>query len=212
MDAYQDCKIIKEDVKNPDAMYKAIIIGDAGVGKSCILYRASKGTFTEDYDVTIGAEYSTLFVKVKEKVVKLQIWDTAGQEGFRSMTRVFYKGSNAVILVYDVTKKESFYKLNEWLVEVKENAPNNVKICLVGNQVDKAKLREVPTKEGQDFCTKNELLTFMETSAKSGHGIEELFKFIAKILFLENDKSEASELEKGLILEQAKQSKKSECC
>ena len=209
---YPDCQILKENVGNPDALFKIIIIGDAGVGKSCILYRATQGTFKENYDVTIGAEYSTFLVKIKGKVVKLQLWDTAGQEGFRSMTRVFYKGSHAVILVYDITKEKSFSKLSGWLEEVKENAPSNVKICLVGNQKDREKYREVSTKDADDFMRKYDLLTLMETSAKTGEGIVGLFVFMAKILFLESQENETAQLEKGYMLENAKEGKRENCC
>ena len=213
MEDFSDCEILKDDSLVPDMLYKVIIIGDAGVGKSCILYRAIKGEFKDRYEVTIGAEYNSFIVRIKGKVVKLQVWDTAGQEGFKSMTRIFYKGSHCAIVVYDVTKSSTFSKVEEWIGEIKENATVDAKICLVGNQKDKKKQRQIDTSVAQEFANSHALSSFIETSAKTGEGITELFLFIAKILYLEHDTSEASKLERGYLLDKSRVlGKHKPCC
>jgi len=197
------CEIIKEEVPLPDFFFKVIIIGEAGVGKSCILYRATTGEFKETYEVTIGAGFSSFSVKINDSTVKLQIWDTAGQENFRSMIRVFYKGSNAAIIVYDVNRKETFAKIEEWLYEVKENARTDAKLVLVGNKKDKETDRQIDTTLGKALAEKHGIDHFLETSAKTGEGIENLFLTIAKELYMENagivnpDKSGGSKLKSG---------------
>lgn len=213
MESLSDCQIVKEETPHPDFCYKVIIIGDTGVGKSCILYRATTGEFKDQYEVTIGAEYNTIVVRIRGKTVKLQVWDTAGQEGFRSVTRVFYKGAHCAILVYDLTRKDTFLKLGDWLEEVRQNAVADVKMCLVGNQKDKAKERQVETSEGNEFVAKNGLMSFLETSAKTGEGILTQFMLIAKVMFLEHADDETAKLERGYILERMKSvSKKKGCC
>ena len=180
------CEIIKEDVPLPDMLFKVVIIGDAGVGKSCILYRATMGKFKEAYEVTIGAGFSSFSVRLQNKTIKLQIWDTAGQENFKSMVRVFYKGSNSAILVYDVNRRDTFDKLEEWLEEVKQNVRSNARLVLVGNQIDKEGKREVDTEMGKEFAKVHGIEYFLETSAKTGQGIEDLFTRISKELYIDN--------------------------
>eukprot|EP00829_Urostomides_striatus_P019725 TRINITY_DN7812_c0_g1_i1.p1 TRINITY_DN7812_c0_g1~~TRINITY_DN7812_c0_g1_i1.p1 ORF type:complete len:209 (-),score=74.51 TRINITY_DN7812_c0_g1_i1:23-649(-) len=180
-----ECELLKEDVELPDYTFKAILIGDAGVGKSCILYRAVKNEFKETYEVTIGAEFCSLILRINGKTLKLQTWDTAGQENFRSMIRVFYKGTHAAFLVYDITNKETFDKLDDWLEDVKENALPEVKLVLVGNQKDNESKREVTTEAAKQWAEKNQFTFCKETSAKTGEGIHEMFIEIAKMLFLD---------------------------
>ena len=116
-------EIIKDlQDQSVDDAFKLIIIGDAGVGKSCLLSRVMDNTFKEDHQVTIGVEFGTFIIKVENKIVKVQIWDTAGQESFRSVTRVFYRGANIVFLCYDITRRLTFDHLTTWLQEIKEAA------------------------------------------------------------------------------------------
>ncbi len=203
-----ECEVVKEEVPLPDMLLKVIIIGDAGVGKSCILYRATSGEFKETYEVTIGAGFSAFTVRYHGKTIKLQIWDTAGQENFKSMIRVFYKGAHAAVLVYDVTRQETFDKLEEWLMEVKENANTDVKLALVGNQKDRAERREVSTDTGQAFAQKHGMSAFLETSAKTGEGVIELFISIVKLLYDDTVVDSSS----GKKLHNEKKTKSDQCC
>jgi len=189
MDGLESCEVLKDESLVPDMLFKAILIGDAGVGKSCILHRAVNNEFKSEYEVTIGAEFSSLIIKIKGKTVKLQIWDTAGQENFRSMIRVFYKGSHAAFLIYDLTKKESFEKLGDWIDDVKENALPEAKIMLVGNQKDNEECRRISVAAAKDFATKFNLIGFKETSAKTGEGVINMFIEMAKILYLEAERN-----------------------
>ena len=177
-------EIITTDVTNQDHLYKLIIIGDTGVGKSCLLLRATKDEFKEDHDVTIGVEFGSFTIKVDSKIIKLQIWDTAGQETFKSVTRVFYKGANCVYLVYDITREESFNKIDDWLEEVRQNAGTNINIILVGNQLDNEEEREVSRERAIDYKNRERLDAFFETSAKSGANVKELFVRTAKMMYI----------------------------
>ena len=105
-----------------DCLFKIIIIGDTGVGKSCLLSRLTENTFNEEHNVTIGVEFGNFVLKIADKVIKLQIWDTAGQESFRSITRIFYRGAHLVVCAYDITNSESFENVREWVREVDQNA------------------------------------------------------------------------------------------
>jgi small GTP-binding protein len=184
MQSLGECELIIDESIVPDVLFKGILIGEAGVGKSCILHRIITNEFREDYDVTIGAEFSSIFAKIKDKTIKIQVWDTAGQENFRSMIRVFYKGSHAAFLVYDITKKETFERLEEWITDIRENALPEVKVMLVGNMKDQEESRQVSTEMATELCQRLQLTGFHETSAKSGEGIKEIFKDIAKSLYL----------------------------
>lgn len=121
---------------DPDVLFRVIIVGDTGVGKSCFLLQFTEGQFREQHNVTIGVEFATKCVTVEGKCVKLQIWDTAGQENFRSITRSFYRKADGVILMYDITNAASFANCEYWLEEIRQNSTLDVVIYLVGNQVD----------------------------------------------------------------------------
>ncbi len=212
MEDLRQCEVVKDGDVVPDALFKVIIIGDAGVGKSCILHRATKDEFVEAYDVTIGAASSNFVVRIQDKLVKLQLWDTAGQENFRSMIRVFYKGSHGAILVYDITRQETFSKLEDWLGEIKENAVPDVMISLVGNQNDNKQKREVQTETGRAFAQQHELAQFFETSAKTGEGITDLFINLAQKLYTQYNIPAAAVHNQTKQLRDKKQKKRKGCC
>ena len=128
--------ITDKSLQNNDETFKLIIIGDTGVGKSCLLARVMDNDFKLEHQVTIGVEFGSFVIKVDNKIVKLQIWDTAGQESFRSITRIFYRGANCVFLCYDITRKETFTNVQEWLMEIKQHAAADVVVYLIGNRVD----------------------------------------------------------------------------
>lgn len=121
---------------NFEYIFKYIVIGDSNVGKSCIVLRFIEGIFRKDQENTIGVEFGTKEIKIDGKIVKLQIWDTAGQEAFKSITRSYYRGAAGALLVYDVTSQSSFENIKNWLYEAQNNGNDEMVICLVGNKID----------------------------------------------------------------------------
>jgi Ras-related protein Rab-2A len=168
-----------------DSLFKIIIIGDSGIGKSCVLKRLVENEFKDDHDVTVGVEFGSYLVRVQDKVLKLQIWDTAGQESFRSITKIFYRGAHAAILAYSVGRRDSFDSLNDWLKEIKNSCAPDVQVFLIGNKSDLNPMqREVTIEEALEFQKKHSILYFTETSAKSGDNIDRLFLDCSKFIYL----------------------------
>ena len=157
-----------------DYLLKFIIIGDSSVGKSNILSSFRDGSFTEKKQPSIGVEFIAKNIKIGNLIFRLQIWDTAGQETFLSMTKVYYKNSSCAFIVYDITEKESFNHINFWLNELKQEAPESILYVLIGNKCDLNLRREVSYEEGENFAKKNNMM-FFETSAKDGTNVEEIF-------------------------------------
>jgi Ras-related protein Rab-2A len=159
-----------------DCILKFIIIGSSTVGKSNILLQFTDKRFTHNSDLTIGIEFATKLVSRNKTVYKLQIWDTAGQETFRSLIRSYYRGTLGCLLVYDITRRESFESMESWLTELKNYVPN-VSVVLVGNKIDLDAQREVETEEGIEFAQKHGL-AFFETSAKTAQNIDQCFNYL----------------------------------
>jgi Ras-related protein Rab-2A len=169
-----------------DILFRVIILGDTGVGKSCILLRFSENTFSEQHNVTIGVEFGSKAMEINNNKIKLQIWDTAGQESFRSITRSFYRRADGVLLVYDATARHTFENCSTWLDEIRQNSASDVVIYLVGNQSDLitsgGENREVTAEEAQAFVKTHSLNGFKETSARSGVNINEAFNEFCTVL------------------------------
>jgi len=158
-----------------DYMFKYIIIGDTGVGKSCLLLQFTDKRFRTDHDLTIGVEFGARLISIDGKAIKLQIWDTAGQESFKSITRSYYRGAIGALLVYDVTRRETFNHLEHWLREAKEHdRDDRMVIMLIGNKSDLGNQREVSEEEGKKFASEHGL-HFIETSAKTAVNVELAF-------------------------------------
>lgn len=155
-------------------LFKYIIIGDTGVGKSCLLLQFTDKRFQPVHDLTIGVEFGARMVTIDEKQVKLQIWDTAGQESFRSITRSYYRGAAGALLVYDITRRDTFKHLSRWLDEARQHSQSNMVIMLIGNKSDLEHRRAVSTEEGKNFAEEHGLI-FMETSAKTAFNVEQAF-------------------------------------
>lgn len=155
-------------------LFKYIIIGDTGVGKSCLLLQFTDKRFQPVHDLTIGVEFGARMITIENKPIKLQIWDTAGQESFRSITRSYYRGAAGALLVYDITRRETFNHLATWLEDARQHAIANMTIMLIGNKSDLSHRRAVTFEEGQQFAKENGLI-FMETSAKTAQNVEEAF-------------------------------------
>ncbi|XP_014282014.1 ras-related protein Rab-4B [Halyomorpha halys] len=157
-----------------DFLFKFLVIGSAGSGKSCMLHQFIEKKFKGDSSHTIGVEFGSKIVTVAGKTVKLQIWDTAGQERFRSVTRSYYRGAAGALLVYDIANRESYNALGEWLTDARTLASPNIIILLAGNKKDLEDDRQVTFLEASKFAQENELM-YLETSAKSGENVEEAF-------------------------------------
>jgi Ras-related protein Rab-2A len=142
--------------------------------------------FKIEHMVTIGVEFGSFVCKIDEKIVKLQIWDTAGQESFRSITRIFYRGAHCVFLTYDITRDETFSNVIDWLKEVKQNASSDIVIYLIGNRADLEDEREVSRDRAVEFCKQYNIDKFFETSAKTGFNVEEVFSLAAKELYAQS--------------------------
>ena len=160
---------------NYNFLLKYIIIGDPSVGKSNLLMKFAHNKFTEEYQATIGVEFGAKNIEINNKIYRIQIWDTAGQENFRSITRAYYKNSVCAMVVYDITRRESFDHIVNWIEDVHNQSPKTITIVLIGNKIDLEDKRVVSYDEGNDFAIKNGII-FTETSAKSGEGVEEIFK------------------------------------
>ncbi|KAG4192083.1 hypothetical protein ERO13_A07G135700v2 [Gossypium hirsutum] len=157
-----------------DYVFKVVVIGDSAVGKSQILSRFAKNEFCLDSKSTIGVEFQTRTVTIKTKVIKAQIWDTAGQERYRAVTSAYYRGALGSMLVYDISKRQSFDSLARWVEELRANADNSIVIMLVGNKADLMDQRAVPTEDAVEFA-KEQGLYFAETSALSGDNVDKAF-------------------------------------
>ena len=177
--------IDKEDQEKNELSFKIIVIGDPGVGKTCLTSRATKDIFTEEYSTTLGFESSTFNVKIENKLIKLQIWDTCGQEKYKSLITNFYRNASLAMLVYSIDNKKSFISAQKWLKEIKIQSNPDIKIILIGNKVDLEEKREISYEEAKKFEEENEILYFQEASAKSGINSKEIFNEAAKILYKE---------------------------
>lgn len=157
-----------------DYVFKVVLIGDSAVGKSQLLARFSRNEFSLDSKATIGVEFQTRTLDIDHKTVKAQIWDTAGQERYRAVTSAYYRGAVGAMLVYDITKRQSFDHVARWLEELRGHADKNIVIMLVGNKTDLVSLRAVPTEDAKEFAEKENLF-FIETSALEATNVETAF-------------------------------------
>ena len=167
--------------KSHDFLYKVVLIGDSGVGKSNLLSRFSRNEFDLDARSTIGVEFSTKNITIDDKIIKLQIWDTAGQERYDSITSVYYRGASGAILVYDTTKRETFNHINKWYKEL-ANYTEKIRVILIGNKYDLKNLREISTEEGEKYAKENNII-FAETSALTSHNVHDAFIKIGEDIY-----------------------------
>ena len=164
---------------NYDYLLKYIIIGDAAVGKSNLLLRFAQNDFKTEYQLTIGVEFGAKNLDINNKKFRLQIWDTAGQENYRSITRAYYKNSVCSILVYDISNRETFEHISNWIEDCTAQSPKTVFMILVGNKSDLSNNRQVTFDEGKEMAKNNNML-FFETSAKTGENVDKIFEESAK--------------------------------
>ncbi|XP_064975631.1 ras-related protein Rab11C-like [Musa acuminata AAA Group] len=176
-----------------DYLFKIVLIGDSGVGKSNILSRFTRNEFCLDSKSTIGVEFATKTLQVEGKTIKAQIWDTAGQERYRAITSAYYRGAVGALLVYDITKKQTFDSIQRWLRELRDHADSNIVIILAGNKSDLKHLRAISQDEGRALAEK-EGLSFLETSALESLNVDKAFQtIIAEIYHIINKKALAAQ-------------------
>jgi len=173
----QRCKMAGRSDDEYDYLFKVVLIGDSGVGKSNLLSRFTRNEFNLESKSTIGVEFATRSIQTEGRTIKAQIWDTAGQERYRAITGAYYRGAVGALLVYDISKKITFENIERWLRELRDNADPNIVIMLVGNKCDLKHLRTVSTDEGSSFAEKNNL-SFIETSALDATNVEDAFSQI----------------------------------
>ena len=208
-------------------IYKVILVGDSGVGKTCLLSMYVKGII-ESTIPTIAVEFCTKEIELNDGTkVKVQLWDTAGQERFKSLAMTYYRKAYGILLLFDVTKRSSFIACKNYLEEVRINSDKDCVVYLIGNKIDLKDEREVTTKQGEDFSKLNHVHKFVEASAKEGINTRNTFVYIAKLLYEEHSKFEEEEQDKddkfkindsqGVSIEIPKEKKKKEkekkkCC
>ena len=165
-----------ESSNDSDLVFKILLLGDSEVGKSCFLMRYSENVFIENYITTIGLDYKLKTVKLDTgKTIKVQLWDTAGQDKYRTIAKNYYKGSHGILLLYDITKQSSFDNIREWVRDIKEEVNEKAILFLIGNKIDMEDQRKIPKEKGVELAEEFKI-PFFEASAKSGENVDEVFK------------------------------------
>ena len=176
-------EILSPDINACDLTYKTIVIGDSGVGKSCLTVQAVHNKFEELYRATVGFEFMSFNIRINKVVIKLLIWDTCGQEVYKSLITGLYRNTSLAIIIYSVANKNSFQHVENWIKELKSNSSKNIKIILVGNKCDLANERKISYQEGENLKKKHKLDYFLEASAKTGNNAKNILVEAAKILY-----------------------------
>ncbi|PIA49580.1 hypothetical protein AQUCO_01300400v1 [Aquilegia coerulea] len=171
-----------EEQQNEDYLFKIVLIGDSSVGKSNLLARFAKNEFYPNSKSTIGVEFQTQKIDIGGKEVKAQIWDTAGQERFRAVTSAYYRGAVGALIVYDISRRQTFDSIGRWLNELHSHSDMNVVTILIGNKSDLKDAREVPTTEGKALAESQNLF-FMETSALDSTNVSAAFQTVVKEIY-----------------------------
>ena len=166
--------------KEVEFVFKILLLGDSEVGKSCFLMRYSDNVFVENYITTIGLDYKLKNVKLDSgKTIKVQLWDTAGQDKYRTIAKNYFKGSHGILLLYDVTKQSSFQNIRDWIQDIREEVSQKAIIFLIGNKIDLVDKRKISKEKGIELAEEYKL-PFFEASAKSGENVDEVFKALYK--------------------------------
>ena len=199
------------DSTSYDEKIKLMVIGETRVGKTALIKKYTKNVFGGAYLTTVGIDFQEKIINVEEKSVKLQIWDTAGQERFRNIAKSYFHTSDGFLLVYDISCKDSFEKLNFWYEQIKLNAPENTKCVVAGNKCDLEEKRQVNKNEGENFA-KTYNIDFYETSAKDGINVDEVFQTLANEIMKDIKKNGSKNKRSSQVLRKNTKSKKKSCC
>jgi len=213
----------KIDNIKSDLTFKLIVVGNPSVGKSCLSLQGTTGKFEDSYVATVGFDFYSFFAKIDNQLIRLQIWDTCGQEGYRSLVQNFYRGTALAILVYAINDIKSFNDVQQWVKQLKAYSNPDVKMFLVGNKNDLENERKISEEEGRKCCKDLDFYCFYETSAKTGFNSKEVFIKAVKLLYINyrkynsgqpaadaSKKSGNKKLGKELLDKERK--KKKECC
>ncbi|XP_033110089.1 ras-related protein Rab-10-like isoform X6 [Anneissia japonica] len=197
--------------KTYDLLFKLLLIGDSGVGKTCILFRFSDDTFNTTFISTIGIDFKIKTVELNGKKIKLQIWDTAGQERFHTITTSYYRGAMGIMLVYDITQEKTFDNIAKWLRNIQEHANEDVEKMLLGNKCDMDDKRMVSKERGESIARENGI-KFMETSAKTNINVETAFMTLAEDILKKYPVSNNTQASTYVDPAQDRNKEKSKCC
>lgn len=203
--------MIKFEVSDSiERSFRVSILGEAVVGKTCFVRRLIDDRFDDHYSVTIGMDFHTKTFQINDAFIKLQIWDTAGQENYRAITRSFFNKSHAIVLMFDITNRATFEALPTWIADIKGNANQGTLIFLVGNQIDAVQevsgLRVTTAEEAQRLVKQNDLHSYSEVSARTGENVRDTMEKVARVLWNEVSESQVS------ILLAPHTKKKKKCC
>ena len=202
----------EEEAEDDYNLYKILVLGDTSVGKSCLLLRFCDNSFQEAHLTTIGLDFRLKTINLKDdRKVKIQIWDTAGEDRFRSITRNYYKGAKGILLIFDVTDKETFTHVRDWIERIHEESPEGITICLVGNKIDMNESRVISNEEGKKIADEFKI-PYFETSAKSNIGVEEVFTYLVKEVDTIYMNEHKEEIGRKTVLNQKTKNKKKKCC
>lgn len=205
---YNETKLVNEK-RTHDHFFKLLLIGDSGVGKTCVLYRFSDEAFYSDFMPTIGIDFKIKTVELYGKRIRLQLWDTSGQEKFRTITHSYYRGALGIFVVYDITCRRSFENLDFWIANIKEHGSDTAVMCIVGNKCD-ADTRQVTMDEGLKYAQRHNC-NFFETSALTDINIDQAFQYMTEAVLQTASKVSRTRPASGIIqLSGSKQ--KQDCC
>ena len=179
-----------------DFIFKVLLLGNSDVGKSSLLLRYVDSVWNDAFVPTIGVDFKVKTLNINDKKIKMHIWDTAGQERFRTVVATYFRGAHGILLLYDVTNKDSFKNLENWLIEIEKNAQEKVLKILIGNKCDLTDDREIQSDEGKAFALRNGM-EFMETSAKMNTNVTEAFETLGKLMIEFNSKSNTATQKKN---------------
>ena len=206
-----------EEEENYNMIFKIVLVGDSGVGKTNLLLRYLKNEFNTQTKATVGVEFGNTKVKIDNALIKAQIWDTAGQERYRSITSAYYKGAHGALIVYDITRKDSFDSVEKWLSDLKNNGDEKMVIMAIGNKCDMVNERVISTEDGEAKAQRNNI-AFLETSALNATNVAKAFDELIQKLYVafkkdfeDNDEDDLGENANTIEIRTGN-SKKEQCC